>query len=155
LESVKTSLPPYKRKVRAISGAVTTIMLIGVAVAASLGVAAYVMNTTNNTKGTLQTTIEEVSLVKTTGGVSWAMTIKNNGNVPITSATYTLLDTGLATAPTITISNVDPGKTGSSINTTIPAANVVLGNTYRITGSLAGGDGSSNTDTTTVKAAAA
>jgi hypothetical protein len=130
-------------------------MLIAVAVAVSLGVAAYAMNTTNNTKSALGTSIDEVSLVKTTGGVSWAMTIKNNGNTPITSATYTLLDTGLPTAPTIVINNVDPGKTGSAVNTTIPAANVVLGNTYRVTGSISGADGSSNTDTTTVKAAAA
>jgi hypothetical protein len=146
---------PSRSKRRAISGAITTLLLIGVAVAAAVGVGAYVMSASNNAKGTVQTSIEEVSLVKTTGGVTWAIAVKNNGNSPITTASFTLLDTTAATAPTITISNIEPGKTGSSINTGIGASNVVLGNTYRISATYTGADGSNTIDSTTVKASSA
>lgn len=110
----------YKKR-RAISPAITSIILIGVAVAA--GISGYsVFASAANTaslKGSM--TIENASVLKQTNGEQWlSVTIKNSGNKAFSSSVVNLqVDTdpsAIGIQPfTVSISpaSLGPGQTGS------------------------------------------
>lgn len=139
-----TSTRNYKQR-RAISNGITTLALIGLAVAVVAGVAMAYASAQNNVKGGLQVAVQESRLVKSSNGATWSIVLKNPGNVAISSTTATLLD---VPGPTLAINTgaISPGQTASGVNTNIPAS-IVVGTTYRITISATGADGS-NTSTT-------
>jgi flagellin-like protein len=76
---------------RGISPAITTIILIGVAVAAGIG--SYTVYTTTANIASLKgaVTVEAISLVKQSNGEEYlSITIKNSGNKPFTSSSINL-----------------------------------------------------------------
>lgn len=109
------------RKRRAISPAVTTLILLGIAVASGVNVFAVVNSTSNvaTVKGAI--TIENANLVKTSTGEEYlSMTLKNAGNKALASTTINLqVDTNPAvsgvqafsTSPSPT--TINPGQTTS------------------------------------------
>ncbi len=123
----------------AISPAITSIILVGVAVAAGIGGYAVYASTANTAslKGAL--TIETVSLVKQSNGEEYlAVTIKNSGNKAFSTSSVNLQTDTDSTAsgvqPFITTpspSFLNPGQTASvmarlvnSAGTPITAQNV-------------------------------
>jgi hypothetical protein len=93
-------MTPIIRKRRAISPAITTLILLGIAVAS--GVSVYGVANSASNVATIQgvVTIENVSLVKTTLGEEYlSMTLKNSGNKALSSTTVNLqVDTNAVTA---------------------------------------------------------
>lgn len=75
-----------KNNVRAISPAIATIALIGVAVTAAAAVGGYVMNQSSTLKQDLSADMVEVHLVqlrKSTCEWNWGVSLKNTGTMPI------------------------------------------------------------------------
>ncbi|WP_337863948.1 archaellin/type IV pilin N-terminal domain-containing protein [Nitrososphaera sp.] len=75
------------RKLRAISPAIATIALIGIAVVASAAVGSYAMNQSSTLKQDLSADLTEVHLVQLRKGTcewNWGLSLKNTGTLPIT-----------------------------------------------------------------------
>lgn len=127
------------RKQRGISPAITSIILIGVAVAAGVGGYTVYASTANTAslKGAL--TVEALSLVKQSNGEEYlSITIKNSGNKAFSSTSVNLqIDTDFATTgiqpftSNPTPASLNPGQTASvtarivdSVGTAITSQNV-------------------------------
>jgi hypothetical protein len=109
------------QKRRAISPAITTLILLGIAVASGAGVFAVANSTSNvsTMKGALM--LENVNLVKISTGEEYlSATLKNVGNKALTNITVNLqVDTDLKTIGTQVFSvpsspqSINPGQTTS------------------------------------------
>jgi flagellin-like protein len=106
---------------RGISPAITSIILIGVAVAAGIGGYTVYASTANTAslKGTL--TIESISVIKQSNGQEYlSLTIKNSGNKAFTSSSVNLqIDTNSALtgiqpfSASLLPAKLNPGQTAS------------------------------------------
>jgi flagellin-like protein len=106
---------------RGISPAITSIILIGVAVAAGIGGYTVYASTANTAslKGTL--TVESMSIIKQSNGQEYlSLTIKNSGNKAFTSSSVNLqIDTDSAStgiqpfSASLTPARLNPGQTAS------------------------------------------
>lgn len=109
------------KKRRAISPAITTLILLGIAVASGASVFAVVNSTSNvsTMKGVIM--IENVNLVKTSGGEEYlSVTLKNVGNKALTNTAVNLqvdADPDLLGTQAFSVSpspeSINPGQTAS------------------------------------------
>lgn len=118
------------QKRRAISPAITTLILLGIAVASGASVFAVVNSTSNvsSMKGIIM--LENVNLVKTSAGEEYfSATLKNAGNKALTNIVVNLqVDTDLGTLGTQVFSmypsptSINPGQT-TSVSTRVNYSN--------------------------------
>ncbi len=151
------------KKRKAISTAILTLILIGIAVGAGL----LVYNTFQSGASTVAmksvVTIEHVSLVKTNTGDSFlSLTIKNEGNKKLTSSSANLqVDTDTATAGiqpfamTPSPQALNPGQSASAYQRVQDSAgnaitNLVIGQTIPIVVTATAEDGSTVKTSTSV-----
>jgi len=136
-----------------LSPLVAVILLIAITVAAAVVVSGVFFNLAGIAGRRPTATIDQVRVVTTPAGSGqWAITVKNTGDVPITTITATT--TGCGT-PTFTIpgGGVLPGNTIGATST--PAGDCTLGSTFRITLTITFADGSTQVLTTQATAALA
>lgn len=124
----------FRTKRRGISPAITSIILIGVAVAAGIGSYSTYASTANTAslKGSLM--IEGASLIKQSNGEEWlSVTIKNTGNKAFSTTSISLqVDTDSASPgiqPFVTgpvPAAISPGQTASASSRVVNSAGVPI-----------------------------
>jgi len=136
---------------RAISPLIATIILIAITVAAGLMIYSMFLSTSSILGAKGQVSVENVKLVKDSGGsVTFAITIKNTGNKPVAANGLSIKLAG----QDVSVSLSNPLQPGQSISAVTEApqiqAGYVVGNTYTVAISATFTDGSSFSDTITV-----
>jgi flagellin-like protein len=137
---------------RALSPLIATIILIAITVAAGLMIYSMFLSTGSILGAKGQVSVENVKLVKDSGGtVTFAITIKNTGNKPVAANGLTVKLAGQNVSVNIT----SPLQPGQSISVVGDAPNLsgggyVIGNTYTVAISATFTDGSTFSDTVTV-----
>ncbi len=135
---------------RAISGGVTAIALIAVAVVIAAVAGAYAFNTSSSAQGGIKATLENVDLIRDSSGAgTFVATVKNNGGVHISSAVVSIPS---VTGASITINDITSGQSKSG-TASIAAANMVsnvAGSVLTGTVTYTGPNGTTATDTFSV-----
>jgi len=114
-----------------LSPLVAVILLIAITVAAAVVVAGVFFNLSSIAGRRPAAVIDQVQLVATPAGAgTWAIVIKNTGDVPIT-AISAAFPGGCAPA-SITFSTLPVNPGGTAAGTANVASGCTLGNTYRV-----------------------
>jgi flagellin-like protein len=138
-----------------LSPLVAVILLIAITVAAAVVVSGVFFNLAGIAGRRPTAVIDQVKLVATPGGAgTWAVVIKNTGDVPITGISASW-PTGATCNPTITFSpsTVNPG--GTAQGTGSDTTGCTLGQTYTIIVTVTFQDGSQQALVTQATAAIA
>jgi flagellin-like protein len=125
-----------------LSPLVAVILLIAITVAAAVVVSGVFFNLAGIAGRRPAAVIDSVKLVATTGGAgTWAVVVKNTGDVPITSIGSAVLPTG-SCQPSLTFNPLpaNPGQTTAAAGSA--ASGCILGNTYSISLTIYFQDGS-------------
>ncbi|MEM1940832.1 MAG: archaellin/type IV pilin N-terminal domain-containing protein [Candidatus Caldarchaeum sp.] len=139
---------------RGLSPLVAVILLLAITVAAAVVVSGVFFNLAGVAGRRPTAVIDQVRLVATpTGAGTWAVTVKNTGDVPITAITASYPIASCNPALTFTPLPLNPGATASA--TANVATGCTLGTTYRIVLTITFQDGSQQVLTTQVTAAIA
>jgi hypothetical protein len=140
-----TSKHEDRKNYRAIAGGVTTIALIALGIVVAGAVGAYTFTSIGQNKAGLKGDVVDVKLVRgSTGAATLAVTVKNIGDVSITTASVSL--NGGPTGSSVTINNIAPGQTMSgSVN--IASGITAPGSIYTVTATFIGQNGQTMTDT--------
>jgi flagellin-like protein len=137
---------------RALSPLIATIILIAITVAAGLMIYSMFLSTGSILGAKGQVSVENVKLVKDSGGtVTFVITIKNTGNKPVDANGLTIKLAGQDIAVSLT-SPLQPGQSISVVDDapSLPSGDYVIGNTYTVAISAKFTDGSTFSDTVTV-----
>jgi len=140
------------RNKRAISPLIATIILISICIAGGLLIYTIFFSTIGTMSTTLSIEVVNLDLVKTTGRVTYSVSIKNTGNKHISSISITIGPGEDGTTNlTLTLSDIVPGQVKSSSDSkTTEAAQFIAGKTYAVKISVTGSDGSSMVKSMTV-----
>jgi flagellin-like protein len=126
-----------------LSPLVAVILLIAITVAAAVVVSGVFFNLAGIAGRRPAAVIDSVKLVATTGGAgTWAVVVKNTGDVPITSISSAVLPTGSCQPSSLTFNPLpaNPGQTSAAAGSA--ASGCILGNTYSISLTVYFQDGS-------------
>jgi len=126
--------PIWLRSRRGVSPLIATIILISITVSAGLTVYALFSSMASTISSTLDVQIQSVDIIKAGSNTLIAATIKNSGNLQITTCTVTV--TGDSGSATLTLGSIDPGKAASASTSNPPDLQLTAGNTYPITVSV-------------------
>jgi len=134
---------------RGISPLIATIILIAICVAGGLLIYNVFFSTSNTITAKGQLEITNVELIKSSGGVTFTITVKNAGNKPVSGLTVLLEgnDLGLVFSGPL-----EPGQSWSSSTSTMPSGlTITVGNEYTVTVNATFSDGSTFSDGIKVK----
>ncbi len=119
----------YKNK-RGISPLIATIILISITVAVGLTVYALTSSMVGTMSSTLDIQIQSIDIVKAGSNTLVAATIKNSGNIQITTCSVTI--TGDSGTATLTLGSIGPGKAASASLSNPSGLSVTIGNAYPV-----------------------
>jgi flagellin-like protein len=126
-----------------LSPLLAVILLIAITVAAAVVISGVFFNLAGIAGRRPAAVIDSIKLVATTGGAgTWAVVVKNTGDVPITSIGSAVLPSGSCQPSSLTFAPLpaNPGQTTAAAG---PApSGCVLGNTYSISLTVYFQDGS-------------
>ncbi len=115
---------------RGISPLIATIILISITIAVGLTVYALVSNMVGTMSSTLDIHIQSINVVKAGSNTLVAVTIKNSGNIQITTCAVTV--TGDSGTATLTLGSIGPGKAASASLSNPAGLSVTVGNAYPV-----------------------
>lgn len=115
---------------RGISPLIATIILISITIAVGLTVYALVSNMVGIMSSTLDIHIQSINVVKAGSNTLVAVTIKNSGNIQITTCAVTV--TGDSGTATLTLGSIGPGKAASASLSNPAGLSVTVGNAYPV-----------------------
>jgi flagellin-like protein len=120
----------FMRHRRGISPLIATIILISITVTVGLTVYALVSGMVGTMSSMLDIQVQSIDVVKAGSNTLVAATIKNSGNIQISSCTVTI--TGDLGTATLTLGSISPGKAGSSSTANPNGFSVTVGNVYSV-----------------------
>jgi|APFre7841882654_1041346.scaffolds.fasta_scaffold27185_3 flagellin-like protein len=123
-------LNQMRRNRRGISPLIATIILISITIAAGLTVYALVSNMVGTMSATLDIQIQSIDIVKAGSNTLIAATIKNSGNIQITTCIVTV--TGDSGTATLTLGSIGPGKAASASLSNPSGLSITVGNAYPV-----------------------
>lgn len=109
---------------------IATIILISITVTVGLTVYALVSGMVGTMSSMLDIQVQSIDVVKAGSNTLVAATIKNSGNIQISSCTVTI--TGDSGTATLTLGSISPGKAGSSSTSNPNGFSVTVGNVYSV-----------------------
>jgi len=115
------------------------IILVAIAIGAGAFVYNFILNTAVILGAQLNIQVISVEIVKTSSQVLVSATIKNAGNVPITSCTVTVY--GDAGTATLDLGPIDVGHSKSALITKPPGFSVIIGKSYLVKITAVGSSG--------------
>ncbi len=118
------------RHKRGISPLIATIVLISITVTAGLSVYALVSGMVGTMSSMLDIQVQSIDIIKAGSNTLVAATIKNSGNIQISSCSVTI--TGDSGTATLTIGSISPGKVGSASTSNPNGFSVTVGNVYSV-----------------------
>jgi flagellin-like protein len=119
-----------QRDRRGVSPLIATIILISITVAVGLTVYAFVSGMVGTMSSTLDIQIQSIDVVKAGSNILVATTIKNSGNIQITTCDVTV--TGDSGTATLTLGGISPGKAASASLSNPAGLSVTIGNAYPV-----------------------
>jgi flagellin-like protein len=119
-----------RRNRRGVSPLIATIILISITVAVGLTVYALVSNMVGTMSSTLDIQIQSIDIVKAGSNILVAATIKNSGNIQITTCAVTV--TGDSGTATMTLGSIGPGKAASASLSNPSGLSLTVGNAYPV-----------------------
>ncbi|HIE15092.1 TPA: hypothetical protein EYP70_07460 [Candidatus Bathyarchaeota archaeon] len=125
---------------RGISPLLATVILIAITVAAGITIYHFFFTAVSVASSTLSIQIVSIDLLKSGGVTVFAVSIKNVGNVPISTCIVTVYgDSGNAS---ITLLNIDPGGIESNTVLNPIGFEVTAGRAYPVKVTVTASDGS-------------
>ena len=115
---------------RGISPLIATIILISITIAVGLTVYALTSSMVGIMSSTLDIQIQSIDIVKAGSNTLVAATIKNSGNIQITTCSVTI--TGDSGTATLTLGSISPGKAASASLSNPSGLSVTIGNAYPV-----------------------
>ena len=119
-----------RRNRRGVSPLIATIILISITIAAGLTVYALVSNMVGTMSSTLDIQIQSIDIVKAGSNILVAATIKNSGNIQITTCTVAI--TGDLGTATLTLGSISPGKAASASVSNPSGFSLTVGHAYPV-----------------------
>jgi len=119
-----------QRDRKGISPLIATIILISITIAIGLTVYALVSGMVGTMSSTLDIQIQSIDVVKAGSNILVSATIKNSGNIQITTCAVTI--TGDSGTTTLILGSISPGKAASASLSNPTGLSVTVGNTYPV-----------------------
>jgi flagellin-like protein len=123
-------LMQIQRDRRGISPLIATIILISITIAIGLTVYALVSGMVGTMSSTLDIQIQSIDIVKAGSNILVSATIKNSGNIQITTCAVTII--GDSGTTSLILGSISPGKAASASLSNPTGLSVTVGNTYPV-----------------------